>query len=70
VAWWSVPDGPGGCLRRKASGKLALLRCPLIAVAGIAAALIVRGIVVKLLIVAVALLVAAYVAGLLPPLPL
>jgi hypothetical protein len=46
-----------------------LLIAVVIAVAGIAAAFLVRGLVLKVVIAAVALLVAAFVAGLLPPLP-
>jgi hypothetical protein len=50
-------------------GDFNLLIAVVIAVAGIAAAFIVRGLTLKVVIAAVALLVAAYVAGLLPPLP-
>jgi hypothetical protein len=41
-----------------------------ILIAGVGGALILRGLVVKLIVLAIAVLIAAYVAGLLPPLPL
>jgi hypothetical protein len=49
-------------------GDFRLLIAIVIAVAGIAAAFVLRGILAKLVVAAVALILAAYVAGLLPPL--
>jgi len=49
-------------------GDFKLIIAIVIAIAGIAAAFIVRGILPKLVVAAVALILAAYVAGLLPPL--
>ena len=49
------------------SGDFRLLGALVVAIAGVAAAFIVRGLVVKLLVLIVAFVAAAYIAGLLPP---
>lgn len=46
-----------------------LLLGVVIAIAGLALAFIIRGLVVKVIVLAVALIAAAYFAGILPPLP-
>jgi len=51
------------------SADFRLLGAVLIAIAGVAAVFIVRGLVAKIVVLVVALVVAAYIAGVLPRLP-